>query len=126
MPRRKSKNARPLTAFEMDIMHVLWKCGDCCVADVQAELRERFAYTTVQTMLNKLCIKQRLQRVRDGRSYIYSATISKDTAAQEALNTLIDRFGLGSADNLVAAMIRMGLLTKGQLKNIIHSIIRKI
>jgi predicted transcriptional regulator len=89
---------------------------------VQTELGKRFAYTTVQTMLNKLCTKQRVQRIRNGRSYIYSPTISQEAAAQEALNILIDQFGLGSADNLVAAMIRVGLMTKVQLKNIVHVI----
>jgi BlaI family transcriptional regulator, penicillinase repressor len=122
MPRRKSNNARPLTAFEIEIMHVLWKGGNCGVAAVQTELGKRFAYTTVQTMLNKLCTKQRVQRIRNGRSYIYSPTISQEAAAQEALNILIDQFGLGSTDNLVAEMIRVGLMTKVQLKNIVHVI----
>jgi predicted transcriptional regulator len=109
----------------MEIMHVLWKRGGCCVAAVQAELRECFAYTTVQTMLNKLCTKQRVQRIRSGRSYIYSPTISQEAAALEALNILFDQFGLDSAD-LVAAMIRVSLMTAGRLKTLINVINRKI
>jgi predicted transcriptional regulator len=70
-------------------------------------------------------MKQRVRRVRNGRSFIYSPTISREAAAQEALNGLIDQFGLGSSDELITAMISIGLITKGRLKNIIDAINRK-
>ena len=47
-------------------MQVIWKRGNSTVAEVQAEMRPALAYTTVQTVLNILERKGKLNRELEG------------------------------------------------------------
>lgn len=60
-------------------MKALWKLDRAGVEDVRRELpgRQRSAYTTVQTVLNRLAERGLLTRERKGRSILYSAKVSE-------------------------------------------------
>lgn len=68
--------------LEADIMEVVWskEWKEFAVADVQRELeRERdIAYTTVMTTVGRLHEKGLLDRVRDGRRYVYQPLMNRD------------------------------------------------
>jgi predicted transcriptional regulator len=95
-----------LTKLELKIMQVIWKCGSCTVAAVQAELRPPLAYTTVQTVLNILERKGKLRRELEGRAYIYSARVSEEKAIGQSLGDLIDRMFGGSSEELVMSLLK--------------------
>ena len=52
-----------LTKLELRIMQVIWKRGSSTVGAVQGELQPPLAYTTVQTVLNILERKGKLQLI---------------------------------------------------------------
>ena len=60
-------------------MRILWRIGDGSVEDVRGFLPRgrRGAYTTVQTVLNRLVERGLAVRRRNGRAYSYSARISE-------------------------------------------------
>jgi predicted transcriptional regulator len=95
-----------LTRLELKIMQVIWKRGNSTVSAVQADLRPPLAYTTVQTVLNILERKGKLQRELDGRAYVYSAKVSEEKALGQSLGDLIDRMFGGSSEELVMSLLK--------------------
>jgi predicted transcriptional regulator len=92
--------------LELKIMQVIWKRGKGTVSAVQAEMRPPLAYTTVQTVLNILERKGKLQRELDGRAFVYSAKVSEEKAVGQSLGDLIDRMFGGSSEELVMSLLR--------------------
>jgi BlaI family penicillinase repressor len=104
MATRPSKT--DLTRLELKIMQVIWRLGHCTVSAVQAELKPALAYTTVQTMLNILERKGKLQRELEGRAYVYSARVTEDKALGQTLRDVIDRMFGGSSEELVMSLLK--------------------
>jgi BlaI family penicillinase repressor len=98
--------AQALTKLELQVMQVIWRQGESSVAEVQEGLEQRLAYTTVQTMLNILERKGKLQRTLRGRAYVYAATVSEEKASGFAVRDLIDRMFGGSSEELVMSLLK--------------------
>ena len=95
-----------LTKLELQIMQVIWRRGTSNVGEVQEGLEQQLAYTTVQTMLNILHRKGKLERTLQGRAYEYSATVSEAKALSHALRDVVDRMFGGSSEELVMNLIK--------------------
>jgi predicted transcriptional regulator len=108
-----------LTPLELEIMNVLWETGPAAVQTVQAKLKSReLAYTTVQTMLNVLHRKGRVQRQLKDRAYLYRPVLSRQKAVTQAVGDMLDRFFGGSADSLVLSLVETRHLTPEKLARI--------
>ena len=61
------------------IMAVLWRLGSGTVEEVRTALppRYRAAYTTIQTVLNRLADRRMLARSKDGRMIVYRPMVSE-------------------------------------------------
>lgn len=95
-----------LTRLELKIMQVIWRRGASTVGDVQEEMTPPLAYTTVQTMLNILERKGKLQRKLQGRAFVYSAKVSEEKATGQSLRDMIDRMFGGSSEELVMSLLK--------------------
>jgi predicted transcriptional regulator len=95
-----------LTKLELRIMQVIWKRGSSTVAEVQGEMRPPLAYTTVQTVLNILERKGKLNRELEGRAFVYTAKVSEEKANGQSLRDLIDRMFGGSSEELVMSLLK--------------------
>lgn len=89
-------------ALESAVLTVLWEAGEPLSP---AEVRERLAatardsdgagelaYTTVVTILTRLCEKNALSRERDGRAYRYAPVADEAGLAAQRLTAMLDRF----------------------------------
>lgn len=65
--------------LQAQVMAALWRLGSGNVDQVRDALpaRYRSAYTTVQTVLNRLAERGLLDRVRHGRSFTYEPRVSE-------------------------------------------------
>jgi predicted transcriptional regulator len=104
MAGRPAKNG--LTRLELRIMQVIWRLGASTVSDVQNELEPALAYTTVQTMLNILERKGKLERELQGRAYVYRAKVSEEKAVGQSVRDMIDRMFGGSSEELVMSLLK--------------------
>ena len=95
-----------LTRLELKIMQVIWRRGESTVNDVQSEMEPPLAYTTVQTMLNILERKGKLERELQGRAYVYRAKVSEEKAVGQSLRDVIDRMFGGSSEELVMSLLK--------------------
>lgn len=97
-----------ISARELDVMQALWSLRrEASVADIHAAMEgdDTPAFTTVQTMLNRLAAKGQVRRRLDGRAYVYAPAVKEPAAARAALRTLVDRFFGGSAAELAAHLV---------------------
>ena len=65
--------------LQTQVMAALWRLGSGSVEQVREALPSRYqgAYTTVQTVLNRLAERDLLSRQREGRGIVYRPTISE-------------------------------------------------
>ena len=103
---RRKKNSDSLTPLELSLMQVLWREGPCSVQAVQAGLQSDLAFTTVQTVLNVLHQKGRVQRTLKGRAYEYRAAESKDSVLGQAVGDMVRRMFGGSPEELVMSLVK--------------------
>ncbi len=107
--------------LQQEIMRVLWAAGGSSVEAVRAALpaKRRGAYTTVQTVLNRLADRGLVVRHRQGRTIRYEAAISEteyvagslqrtlegasDAARLSALANLVEKLPAGEFNAISAA-----------------------
>lgn len=112
MARRKAENLTPL---ELEIMHVLWEQGTANVQTVQRNLKRELAYTTVQTVLNILHRKGKVQRALKDRAYFYKPVVTRSHVTGEHMSDILDRLFGGSAESLVMSLLETKHLTPKKL-----------
>lgn len=104
-----------LTPLELEIMHVLWNEGPSNVQAVQQHLERELAYTTVQTMLNILHRKGKVNRTLKDRAYFYQPVVSRSHVVGHHVSDLIERLFGGSAESLVISLVETKHLTAKKL-----------
>lgn len=67
-------------------MRVMWRLGGGSVDDVRGALRKPGAYTTVQTVLNRLAARGLLKRERIGNAIRYRPRLSEADYLARSLN----------------------------------------
>ncbi len=107
-----------LTRFELEILDILWRLGEASVREVCDALAEkkRPAYTTVQTIVQRLEQKGAVRRTRKiGNALMFEPAISRTSAYRRVVDELLSLFG-GSAQPVVAHLLESGKLTLEDLK----------
>lgn len=103
---------------EAQLMEVLWDHGPSTVNEVQAQLQDELAYTTVLTMLRKLEAKGYVGHSEEGRAHRYHALIARTAAQQGALEALVSRLFKGSSDALLMHLVAREKLSAEQVRRI--------
>jgi len=113
----RKRKSQQLTPLELEIMKVLWDTGPATVQAVQGRLpgQPRLAYTTVQTMLNILHRKGKVDRALKQRAYEYRATLSRHKAARQTIRDVVDRLFGGSAESLMMSLVESRQLSPERL-----------
>jgi predicted transcriptional regulator len=92
----------------MDVLKVLWQHGPRTVREVNAILarrRRRYAYTTVQTLLQRLEAKGHVASDKSGLAHIFRAAVSRDALLRRRLEDLANELCDGTRAPLVQALV---------------------
>ncbi len=82
---------RPIGGLERDVLQALWRLErPASPSDVIAEMSTDLAYTSVATVLGRLCDKGLASRQRHGRLYLYSASTSEASLTARKIHSLLD------------------------------------
>jgi predicted transcriptional regulator len=89
--------------LEMLCLKAIWSLGEGNVKDVNEVVsRSRaLAYTTIMTVLDRLVRKEKLERRKVGRAYVYSLKASRDSMRRAAVRELVEGFFDGSEEELI-------------------------
>ena len=104
------------TERELDVMQALWERGPSVVAEVQAELTDTLAYTTVLTVLRTLEAKGYVRHEEEGRVHRYFATVEQHEARGNALAHITRKLFRGSAELLFMQLVSDRKLGAEELK----------
>jgi predicted transcriptional regulator len=108
-----------ISATELAVLKVLWDVGAGTVREVQAVLRRqgrRWAYTTVQTLLNRLQGKGYAASDRGGPAHVYRAAVSREELLRTRLGALADELCEGTASPLVLALVEGGRFSAEEIE----------
>ena len=116
-----------LTKLELQIMETLWTRGQASIREIQEAFPEknRPAYTTIQTTVYRMEIKNVVHRVRKvGNFHIFAAAVSRSAAQSRLVDDLLALFG-GRSQPVMAHLIESGKLTLEDVKEA-EKMLRKI
>jgi predicted transcriptional regulator len=99
-PEQEAGPANPgLGQREREVMAILCSQDSASVQQVSDRLSDPLAYTTVMTTLDRLFKKGFLRRKKEGRAYIYSATMTSHEIEGRRAAGLIRRFFSDSGEH---------------------------
>jgi len=112
----------PVSESELEVLKTLWEIGPATVRAVNAALHHgrgrRWAYTTVQTLLQRLEAKGYVGCDRGGSAHVYAAAVSRDGLVSRRLRDLADQLCGGTASPLLLALVEEGKLTNDDVRQL--------
>ncbi len=106
---------------ELEALKVLWDHGALTVREVLKHLHEagrRVAYTTVQTLLNRLEQKGYVKSDKSEFAYVYRAKLTRERLTRSRLKTLVKQLYDGAAGPLVLQLIRNEQFTADEVEEL--------
>ena len=109
-----------LTALQLSILDVLWQNGEATTQQVWEHLNtERsLALTTVATLLSRLERKAVLTHRRDGRQYVYRATVTRSDVRRSKVRELTENLFGGDATALLSHLVHADEVDPAELARI--------
>jgi len=107
-----------LSKLEFEIMETLWNRGESSIREIQESFpgRRKPAYTTIQTTVYRMEVKEVVKRVRKvGNFHIFAAAVSRSAAQRRLIDDLLTLFG-GRTQPVMAHLIESGKLTLEDIK----------
>jgi predicted transcriptional regulator len=105
------------TAVELEILRILWDLGPSPVREIHARLTRAKGtnYSTTVKMLAVMLAKGLVKRDEQASPHVYRAAITRDRAAKNLLNELIDKVYDGSAMSLVLQALAAGKASQAEI-----------
>jgi predicted transcriptional regulator len=107
-----------LSRLELRIMQTLWSKGPCSIRELLETFpeKERLAYTTVQTVVNRLEGKRAIRRVNKvSNAHVFEAVISQASAQSRMIDEMVAWFG-GKPLPIMTHLIESGKLTEDEIR----------
>ena len=106
---------------ELEVLKMLWEVGPCTVRALNAALQRlgrRWAYTTVQTLLQRLETKGYVVSDRAGAAHVFKAAVSRDALVSRRLRDLAEQLCDGTASPMLLALVEDGRLTNEDVQHL--------
>lgn len=109
-----------LSESQLALMRILWQRPESSVSDVVEAMREQrsLAHTTVATMLSRLEKRGLVRTRKEGRQFLYSATVSKSDIQKSMVSDLLSSLFLGNARALLSYLVQEDEIKQEDLDHI--------
>ncbi len=106
--------------LQLKILQALWERREATVAVVHDSLggSDRYAYTTVATMLRKMEARGLVRHRADGRTFIYQPAVDEADVSRGMMDHLIDRIFEGSLAEAVNHLLNTRDVSHGELRQL--------
>lgn len=86
-------------------MNIVWEYGDCSVRDVLTRInnKKKLAYTTIATILQRLCDKGIVARTNKDIVIYYSPKLSKENYSKSMARSIISKLFNSFGDAAIAS-----------------------
>ena len=92
---------------ERQIVDILYRCGECTVAEIIAALPVELSGSAVRAMLKRLEDKGFVARTESQRGFLFSPVLADTVARKNALSEVVRTFFNGSAAGAASALLGM-------------------
>ena len=106
MPKRPA-NIPALSRRERQVMDILFRREEATAAEVMGDLPDPPTYSSVRSILSILVEKGHVVHREEGLRYVYLPATEAKHFREEALRHVIKTFFNGSADQTIAAVLRI-------------------
>ncbi|MDQ2911923.1 MAG: BlaI/MecI/CopY family transcriptional regulator [Chloroflexota bacterium] len=100
-----------LGSLQSRVLQTLYKQGPSSVRAIADALKDKFAYTTVMTVLVRLHEKGLVSRAQQGKGYVYTPRYSKaelnDRMAEYLVDEIVEDFGDVALAHFAGALDRV-------------------
>jgi BlaI family penicillinase repressor len=112
------QEAVALTGLQLSILEVLWDRGEATTQDVWEHLtRDRqLAVTTVATLMSRLERKNVLTHRREGRQYVYRATVTRGEVRRSKVRELTENLFGGDPTALLSHLVKVEDVEPAELR----------
>ncbi|MDF1755019.1 MAG: BlaI/MecI/CopY family transcriptional regulator [Verrucomicrobiales bacterium] len=94
-----------LTRRERQIMEIIHARGEISARTVHDQLPDPPTYATVRTLLRVLEEKGHLKHHKEGKTFIYTATRSKEAEGESNLKRVVQSFFSGSVAQVMSCLL---------------------
>jgi len=114
-----AKAARP-SEGELEILKVLWNCGECTVQQVHEVIaaKRETGYTTVLKLMQIMLSKRLVTRDDSRRQHVYRAAMPEADTKRHLVGDLLERAFSGSAHNLILHALSAKKASRKELQQI--------
>lgn len=116
---------KTLTRLELRVLEGLWECGRASVREILEQFPDpKPAYTTIQTVINRLETKGAVRRVRKiSNAHIFEPVVARELARSRLLDDILGLFG-GKAQPMMAQLAEAGKITLEDVRELEELIVR--
>lgn len=114
------KSTERISDAELAIMEVLWEESPLTATEVSVRVAARrdWSLATVKTLLSRLVSKKALDHHLDGRRFLYSPLVERESYVAGESRRLVDRFFGGKLMPLVAHLAEQEKLSESEIEEI--------
>jgi predicted transcriptional regulator len=117
------------TELELEILKILWDTSPLPVRDVRARLAQQagrpLSHSSVITMLNIMVRKGYLRRKKDGKAFLFTPQVERQSVAGGIVGDLVSRVFDGSPSAMVLNLIETADLDADEVAELRRLIARK-
>lgn len=106
---KRGADINGLSSIEAEVMQNIWGKKKITVREVHETMLEKgyIPYTTIMAVMNSLARKGLLKQNKNGKAYLYSATVSKNEIASSIIDNVVDRILGGSAIPILRHLLKL-------------------
>lgn len=113
---------------ELDVLRALWDGGPGTVREVMAHLparRQGVAYTTVQTLLNRLEQKNYVTSDKSDLAHVFRAKLTRERVRRARLKSMVGQLYDGAAGAMALHLVKTQKLSREELAEL-HRLIEAL
>lgn len=115
--RKNMSNLPQISDAEFEVMSIIWKYEPISTNDIVERLskNKKWSPKTITTMLFRLEKKGVISHEKEGRVFVYSASIQKDAYLKAERSAFLNRFFDGALNQMVVSYLNENDLTKNDI-----------
>ena len=102
---------------ELEVLQCLWSSNSCTLGELHEQLADRYAYTTVQTLLDRLVEKGAVARDKSTRPASHKPLVTRKRVISQYLDLIVDKIATGPGP-LVMHLLKDQDFSREELKQI--------
>lgn len=121
------ENEQTISDSEWEVMRIVWTLNEVSSTKVIEELQAKRDWTesTIKTLLRRLVKKGLLKTKKDGRRFLYTATVSQAQIMTEAAQELLDRMCDMHKGEVILQLLANSPISKSDLNKMKNEINKK-